>query len=167
MKIEYGFSSTPFGDIIVARTWDGICDLQFLSYNRMDVIHELGTRWGLYTETTQSDTMARTVSKVLFEGYQHELRLDVWGTDFQKKVWHALRDIPFGTTVTYSEVAEAIGQPKAVRSVATAIAQNPVALLIPCHRVVHKDGSIGNYHWGTARKQRLLDWEKHELQQRH
>ena len=167
MKIVYGFTETRFGDIIVARTWDGICDLQFLSYNRMDVIHELAARWGMYTETTLDNTMAETVGRVLFEGYQHELKLDVWGTDFQKKVWTELRKIPFGSTVSYSDVAAAIGEPAAVRSVATAIAQNPVAVIIPCHRVVHKDGSIGNYHWGPTLKQQLINWEKDELSRRH
>ena len=111
--------------------------------------------------------MAETVGRVLFEGSQHELKLDVWGTDFQKKVWTELRKIPFGSTVSYSDVAAAIGEPAAVRSVATAIAQNPVAVIIPCHRVVHKDGSVGNYHWGTFLKQQLINWEKDELARRH
>ncbi len=158
-KVEFGFSESPFGEIIVARTWKGVCDLQFLDHNRLETIHELATRWGQYTPTTQSDTMARTVERVVFEGYDHPVRLDLHGTDFQLKVWHEVMNIPFGQTATYQQVAERIGQPKAVRAVATAIAQNPVAMLVPCHRVIHSDGTTGEYHWGRELKKRLLDWE--------
>ena len=162
-KVEFGFAESPFGEIIVARTWDGICDLQFLDYNRLETIHELAERWGAYTPTTQSNTMAETVEKVVFEGYKHPIKLDVKGTDFQLKVWHELMKIPFGNTATYQEVAERIGEPKAVRAVATAIGQNPVAVIIPCHRVVRSDGSIGEYHWGRDLKKKLLDWEKEKV----
>lgn len=159
-KVEFGFTESPFGEIIVARTWDGVCDLQFLDYNRLETIHELAQRWGEYTPTTQSNTMAETVEQVIFEGLNHPVKLDVKGTDFQLKVWNELRNIPFGETATYQQVAERIGEPKAVRAVATAIGQNPVAMLIPCHRVIHSDGTIGEYHWGRDLKKKLLDWEK-------
>lgn len=159
-KIEFGFAESPFGSIIVARTWDGVCDLQFLEYNRLETIHELAKRWGRYTPTTQSNVMANTVERVIFEGLNHPVNLDVKGTEFQLKVWAELRKIPFGTTVSYQEVAERIGEPKAVRAVATAIAQNPVAMLIPCHRVIHSDGTIGEYHWGRDLKRQLIEWEK-------
>ena len=104
--------------------------------------------------------MANTVERVIFEGLNHPVNLDVKGTEFQLKVWAELRKIPFGTTVSYQEVAERIGEPKAVRAVATAIAQNPVAMLIPCHRVIHSDGTIGEYHWGRDLKRQLIEWEK-------
>lgn len=159
-KIEFGFAESPFGEIIVARTWDGICDLQFLDYNRLETIHELAQRWGEYTPTIQSDTMAETVEKVLFEGLSHPLDLDIKGTDFQIKVWKEVMKIPFGQTASYQEIAERIGEPKAVRAVATAIGQNPVAIIIPCHRVIHSDGTVGEYHWGRDLKKKLLEWEK-------
>lgn len=162
-KVEYGFAESPFGEIIVARTWDGVCDLQFLGYNRLEVIHELAQRWGMYTPTTQSDTMANTVERVAFEGYDYPIRFDIKGTDFQLKVWRELQKIPFGQTATYQQIAERIGEPKAVRAVATAIGQNPIAVLIPCHRVIHSDGTIGEYHWGKDLKKRLLEWEKSKL----
>lgn len=158
--IEYGFAESPFGTIIVARTWEGICDVQFLDYNRMETIRELGARWGVYTPTTQSDTMAQTVERVIFEGYHHPLRLDVKGSELQLDVWRALQQVPFGTTVSYQQIAEVIGRPKAVRAVATCIAQNPVAMLIPCYRVIHSDGTLGEYHWGCELKGRLIEWEK-------
>ena len=89
-KVEFGFAESPFGSIIVARTWDGVCDLQFLDYNRLETIHELAMRWGEYTPTTQSDTMAQTVEQVVFEGLDHPVPLDVKGTEFQLKVWNEL-----------------------------------------------------------------------------
>lgn len=162
-KIEFGFAESPFGEIIVARTWNGVCDLQFLDYNRLETIHELSRRWGMYTPTTQSNEMAETVEKVAFEGYEHPIKLDVKGTDFQIKVWREVMKIPFGETASYQQIAERIGQPKAVRAVATAIAQNPVAMLIPCHRVIHSDGTIGEYHWGRDLKKKLLEWERDTL----
>jgi O-6-methylguanine DNA methyltransferase len=89
-----------------------------------------------------------------------ELPLDVRGTAFQWEVWRHLRSIPAGTTRSYQEVAKAIGRPTAVRAVAQACASNHVALLIPCHRVVRNDGSLGGYRWGTERKQAILDVER-------
>lgn len=159
-KVEYGFAESPFGEIIVARTWEGVCDLQFLDFRRLETIHELAQRWGQYTPTTQSNDMAETVERVIFEGYDHPVKLDLHGTDFQKEVWQELRRIPFGTTVSYQQVAERLDRPKAVRAVASAIAQNPVAMLVPCHRVIHSDGTVGEYHWGSDLKRRLIAWEK-------
>ncbi|MGI6222424.1 MAG: methylated-DNA--[protein]-cysteine S-methyltransferase [Prevotella sp.] len=169
--IVYGFAESPFGSIIVARNSQGVCDLQFLGYDRHLVIHELGTRWGVYTPTSQNDDMAQQVERLIFESFSPTASTPLWeeiplcpkGTEFQLKVWEELRRIPFGTTVSYQEVANRLGRPTAVRSVATAIAANPIAVLIPCHRVVHKDGSLGNYHWGTQLKQQLIDWEKRHL----
>jgi len=88
------------------------------------------------------------------------LPLDVRATAFQKKVWDALREIPAGETRSYSEVARAIGDPKAVRAVATACASNPVALAVPCHRVVRSDGELAGYRWGIDRKKKLLQQEQ-------
>lgn len=162
--IEYGFSASPFGDIIVARSWKGVCDLQFLSHNRMETIHELAQRWGEYTPTTQSDKMANLVERVIFEGFDQELELDLQGTEFQKQIWHELQRIPFGQTATYQEIANRIGNPHGVRAVASAIAKNPIAMLIPCHRVVHSDGTTGEYHWGKDLKKSLIDWEAKALE---
>ena len=159
-EIIYGFAECKFGTIVVARNAKGICDLQFLGYNRMEVIHELATHWGVYTPTTQDDIMADTVKRVIFDGYDHPLDIDLHGTEFQLKVWKEVMKIPKGQTVSYQELAERIGEAKAVRAVATAVAQNPIAILVPCHRVIHKDGTLGEYHWGRELKKQLLDWEK-------
>lgn len=157
--IVYGFSDSPFGEIIVAATAKGICDLQFLEHSRMQAIHELGSRWGVYTSTTIDNEMAETVAGVIFEGLDKPLTIDLRGTEFQIGVWNQLREIPFGQTASYQDMAERLGSPGAVRAVASAIARNPVAMLIPCHRVIHSDGSVGEYHWGRELKKRLLEWE--------
>ena len=89
-----------------------------------------------------------------------DFTLDAQGTDFQKRVWKALRAVPSGMTISYSELARQIGAPEAVRSVASACGANPIALAVPCHRVVAKDGSLGGYRWGVDRKRALLEREK-------
>jgi O-6-methylguanine DNA methyltransferase len=157
--IVYGFSDSPFGEIIVAETEQGICDLQFLVHNKMQTIHELGQRWGVYTPTTLDNAMAETVSCVIFKGAAKRLTIDLRGTEFQIEVWKEVQKIPFAQTASYQDIANRIGKPKAVRAVASAIAQNPIAMLIPCHRVIHSDGTISEYHWGKELKQKLLEWE--------
>lgn len=159
-EIVYGFAECKFGTIVVASTSKGVCDLQFLGYNKMEVIHELASHWGVYTPTTQDDMMADTVKRVIFDGYKHDIKIDLHGTDFQRKVWKEVMNVQKGETISYQELAERIGEPKAVRAVASAVAQNPIAMLVPCHRIIHKDGTLGEYHWGRDLKKQLLDWEK-------
>ena len=89
----------------------------------------------------------------------NEIVLHLYGTDFQIKVWRALLEIPFGNTSTYSDIAKAINNPRALRAVGTAIGRNPVAILVPCHRVLRSDGGIGGYYWGIEKKKILLEWE--------
>jgi O-6-methylguanine DNA methyltransferase len=157
--IVYGFSDSPFGEIIVAGTTKGICDLQFLEHNKMQTIHELGQRWGVYTPTTTDNTMAETVARVIFEDLDKPLTIDLRGTEFQLAVWKEVWKIPFGQTASYQDIANRMGSPGAVRAVASAIARNPIAMLVPCHRVIHNDGTTGEYHWGNELKKRLLKWE--------
>jgi AraC family transcriptional regulator, regulatory protein of adaptative response / methylated-DNA-[protein]-cysteine methyltransferase len=88
------------------------------------------------------------------------LPLDIRGTVFQQQVWQALRKIPAGSTVTYTDIAKRIGHPESVRAVANAVGANPVAVAIPCHRVIHKDGTISGYRWGVDRKRKLIDRER-------
>ena len=159
-EIVYGFAESKFGTIVVARTASGICDLQFLGYNKMEVIHELASHWGVYTPTTQDDMMADTVKRIIFDGYDHEIYIDLHGTEFQLKVWKEVMKVQKGETISYQELAERIGEPKAVRAVATAVAQNSIAMLVPCHRIIHKDGTLGEYHWGRELKKEILDWEE-------
>ena len=89
-----------------------------------------------------------------------DIALSVDGTDFQHKVWRTLMSVPFGKTTTYGDLAKKIKQPQAQRAVGTAVGANPIALLIPCHRVIQASGATGKYHWGSTRKQKILDWEQ-------
>jgi AraC family transcriptional regulator of adaptative response/methylated-DNA-[protein]-cysteine methyltransferase len=104
-------------------------------------------------------TVAEVVGLVEAPGQRLDLPLDIRGTAFQQKVWAALRAIPAGKTATYQEIARAIGQPKAVRAVAQACGANPLAVAIPCHRVVRTDGDLSGYRWGVERKRKLIDRE--------
>ena len=105
------------------------------------------------------DTLGKVVALVEAPGSVLELPLDIRGTAFQHRVWCALKDIPAGSTVTYSDIARRIGMPDAVRAVAGACAANPLAVAVPCHRVVRKDGSLSGYRWGLDRKRALLQRE--------
>ena len=156
---EYGFAESPFGELIVARTAAGICYLQFVTTTPHEAFDEFRRRRGSDVRATQNDEMARKVVKIIFEEHRNDIALDLRGTAFQLKVWAALRHVPFGQTVSYRQMACAIGQPAAVRAVASAIARNPVAVLVPCHRVIHSNGSTGQYHWGADLKKRLIRWE--------
>ncbi len=158
--IEYGFDESPLGPIVVARSYDGICDVQFLDYNRGQTIHELGARWGVYTPTTQNDTMAHTVERVLFEGYDHHLKLDFRGNDLQKRVWREVMKVPKGETISYEQLAERVGEQHHLQDVKDAVMGNPMAMIIPCHRIINADGTIGTFHWGPELKRKLLDREK-------
>ena len=113
-------------------------------------------------ETTKDHSVMiqKALSKIENPARAIALPLDIDGTDFQKMVWIALQDIRAGTTITYGTFAKAIGRPAATRAVASACASNPLAVIIPCHRVVRKDGGLSGYRWGIERKQTLLAWER-------
>lgn len=157
--MEYGFSETPFGKIIVLKTAKGVRELQFADDGDGQTLQEMMARAGREVTFRQDDDMAHGVWTAFAEGREDQIRLDMQGTPFRQRVWAALRQVPSGAIVSYSELARMTAMPQAVRSVASAVASNPIALLIPCHRVVHIDGSTGEYHWGRHRKQQLIGWE--------
>ena len=158
--IEYGFCDTPFGEIVAVKTPRGIRGVQFAHERRMRTLHEMTAGMGTDVTFWQNDDMAGEVWNAFAEGQEQRLALDVSGTPFQMQVWETLRQVHTGTTVSYSELARIMGMPRAVRAVASAVARNPVALIIPCHRVIHQDGTTGEYHWGSHRKQALIEWER-------
>lgn len=165
--ITFGFAESPLGTILVARNSQGVCDLQFLGFDRHRVIHELGARWGVYTPTSQSDGMARQVERLIFASPAPFASSPLWeeiplcpkGTEFQQQVWRELRRIPYATTVSYQQVADRLGLPTEVDAVTAAIDGNPIAILIPSHRVTRGDGTPGGYHWGAHLQRQLIDWE--------
>lgn len=165
--IEYGFTQTPFGEIVVVRTPRGIRALQFAGERRMQTLHEMTGGMGIDVTYRQDDDMAHAVWQAFADGRQLTVALDAVGTPFRQRVWEALRQVPFGATVSYSDLARRVDMSRAVRAVASAVARNPIALLIPCHRVVHRDGTTGEYHWGRQRKQELIDWERRTCGESH
>ncbi|WP_281612667.1 methylated-DNA--[protein]-cysteine S-methyltransferase [Flammeovirga sp. SubArs3] len=158
--INYSFAETPFGEIIVAATNKGICHMAF-SENNVLAFEELQ---GIFPNATFNQKVDKFQQDALFIFRNDwtnlsEIKLHLKGTKFQLKVWEALLSIPYGNLSTYGEIAEAIQHPKASRAVGTAIGNNPIAYLIPCHRVIQKSGNIGGYHWNPTRKKAMIGWE--------
>lgn len=163
LSIHYGFHPTPFGKCLLAVTSRGICGLSFVpERKRAQVLQELRERWAganlLEAPGTTQPFVDRLFSRTTGSQRRH-LRLFLKGTNFQIKVWEALMKIPKGSAVSYEDLARAIGKPTAARAVGSAVGKNPIAYIIPCHRVIRQVGIIGNYHWGTERKKALLAWE--------
>jgi len=162
MKITYAIVNCPFGRLLVAGTQKGVCAVRLGDTDEIlktDLLSEFPA-----AEVTRDDrglgTWVAQISNHLEGKRPHlDLPLDVQATAFQWTVWEKLREIPYGSTRSYSEVARAIGRPSATRAVARACATNPVALVIPCHRVVREDKSLGGYRWGIERKKALLKQE--------
>jgi AraC family transcriptional regulator of adaptative response/methylated-DNA-[protein]-cysteine methyltransferase len=163
MNIRYIITKTPFGLILVATTERGICRVATAG-TREALRKELAKEFPKATLEPADAELKPWVSRILdhIEGVNGELSLplDVRATAFQRRVWEALRKIPYGETRSYSEIARSIGAPKAVRAVGGACGQNPVALVIPCHRVIREDGSLGGFGWGLDVKRRLLESER-------
>ncbi len=163
LKIEYGLHPTPFGECLLATTDRGICHLGFLAGNdHSTALYQLQQNWpGAKLIENQANT-GSIVNNIFIPAHTSESRpfhLLLKGTNFQVNVWQALLTIPSGNIVSYQDMADYIGHPKAFRAVAGAIALNPVAYLIPCHRVIAKSGQIRGYRWGSARKRAILGWE--------
>lgn len=159
LLIEYGFAETPFGKCLVASTARGICAFQFIDGNEDEMIVQLHKDW-IYARCFQNNDMAENVVKIIFNrDAENLLHVCLQGTPFQIKVWKALVTIPSGSLITYSDVAQLIQAKSATRAVATAIANNPVGLIIPCHRVIRREGMTGQYHWKPERKASIIGWE--------
>jgi AraC family transcriptional regulator of adaptative response/methylated-DNA-[protein]-cysteine methyltransferase len=165
LRISAGFHESPFGEALVATTERGVCSLTFHDGNRRAALRDLGARWPNATVDERPRVTAPVAARIFaaLEVRDPEglvpLGLLVRGTNFQVKVWRALLQIPVGSVATYEDIATAIGSPNAVRAVGTAIGRNPVAFLIPCHRVIRTSGALGGYRWGSSRKRAMLAWE--------
>jgi AraC family transcriptional regulator of adaptative response/methylated-DNA-[protein]-cysteine methyltransferase len=161
--ISYAIGNSPFGDFFIAATKVGICQLDFLNPDAItDSVSTLSRAWPLANITHGSPQFLTSV-EAFFQGQYcdtKQLSLHMTGTDFQIKVWQALLKIPASNTTTYTDIAQSINHPKAVRAVGTAVGSNPVAFFVPCHRVIRSDGTLGGYRWGASRKQAILNWEK-------
>jgi AraC family transcriptional regulator, regulatory protein of adaptative response / methylated-DNA-[protein]-cysteine methyltransferase len=161
-ELAYAIGRCSLGSLLVARTDRGICAI-LLGDEPDSLIRELSERFPL-ARLVRSDAafeqlVAQVVELTEAPARPLDLLLDVRGTTFQQRLWQALRDIPAGSTASYSEIASRIGAPRSVRAVARACAANPLAVAIPCHRVVRNDGGLSGYRWGTERKRTLLERE--------
>src|SRR6202035_1149981 len=163
MKLEYTIAKSPMGKVLVAATEKGVSAV-YLGEAEGELIGELREEYPQAEIARAKESYQRWVSEIVrqIEGKPSSLELpvDVQGTAFQRRVWQELQRIPRGTTRTYTQVAQAVGQPKAVRAVARACATNPVSIVVPCHRVIRGDGNLAGYRWGLSRKEQLLSAER-------
>lgn len=179
LVIATGVHDSPFGECVIAVTDRGVCGLAFVvDGDRMTALAEVQSRWPGATFVTDRRATRRAADQI-FAAWGHSpwrpdraagadasvtpLSVLVRGTNFQVRVWEALLRIPPGTVATYEDIAAAVGSRGATRAVGSAIARNPVAYLIPCHRVIRKTGAFGDYHWGAARKVAMLMHERGDI----
>lgn len=160
MTIRYGIHPTPFGECLIGATERGICNLSFVEADGPAVaLADFRQRWSRATLHEEPQHTASYVSQIFESHSPTGLRLHLRGTNFQLKVWEALLQIPPGYVTHYQDVAIQLGLPTASRAVGTAVGNNPIAVLIPCHRVIRRDGGLGGYRYGLTRKKALLGWE--------
>ena len=162
LVIDHGVHDTPFGQAFVALTPRGVCNFSFLDGKAPEApLATLAQHWPAAT-LQEAPSRTQGVITTMFDGSKapdRPISLHVSGTNFQISVWRALLQIPPAKVVSYAQVASAVGNPKAVRAVGLAVGANPVALMIPCHRVIQQNGKLGGYHWGETRKQAIHAWE--------
>lgn len=160
LTINYSFASSPFGKLIVASTSKGVCQM-FFADDEQKAVHDLTTKSPNATYHSVIDKFQQDALFIFQQDWSklNTIKLHLSGTAFQLKVWESLLTIPTGTLTTYGKLAKNIGKPKASRAVGTAIGNNPVSFLIPCHRVIQASGHLGNYRWGTDRKSAMIGWE--------
>lgn len=167
MEIFYTTTDTPFGLILVAATERGVSAV-YLGEDERKLEAALKKEYPQATLQRDDAALKNWVAPILNHLRGREVRMDlptdVQATAFQRRVWDELRKIPYGTTRTYTEVAKLIGKPEAVRAVARACATNPVSIVVPCHRVVRRDGKLAGYRWGLGRKEALIKQEKARAQ---
>lgn len=164
LAINYCFAESPFGQLIVASTAKGVCYIAF----EEDKLQALATLQQRYPHATYQQMVDKFQQDALFIfrndwSQLDKIKLHLHGTAFQLKVWESLLKIPAGRLSTYGHIAGEIGKPKASRAVGTAIGANPIAFLIPCHRVIQGSGHLGGYRWGTLRKAAIIGWEAAQM----
>lgn len=161
LRINYSFAETPFGQVMVASTDKGICHLAFVDEGEEEALGSLKQLFPNAAYTQCPDRKQEDALSVFNRDWSKpdKIKLHLKGTSFQLKVWETLLKIPAGGLTTYADLATKSGHEGACRAVGTAIGRNPVAFLIPCHRVIKATGDIGNYHWGEVRKEAIIGWE--------
>ncbi|WDO13692.1 methylated-DNA--[protein]-cysteine S-methyltransferase [Flavobacterium sp. WW92] len=164
LSINYSYAESPFGNIIVASTPKGICYMAFAE-NEETATADLKAHFPNADFKQKLDLIQQNALYIFTHDWDklNQIKLHLKGTDFQLKVWETLLKIPMGNLSTYGQIAGEIQNPKASRAVGTAIGSNPVAFLIPCHRVIQSSGHFGGYMWGTTRKTAIIGWEAAQM----
>ncbi|WP_343663926.1 methylated-DNA--[protein]-cysteine S-methyltransferase [Chryseobacterium mucoviscidosis] len=164
LNINYSFSESPFGKVIAASTEKGICYMAFET-DHHKALGDLQAKFPNASFFEKKDDFQNNALSIFSKDWTelNTIKLHLKGTDFQLKVWESLLTIPMGKLSTYGNLADKIGNPNASRAVGTAIGSNPVAFLIPCHRVIQSTGKIGGYMWGSERKQLIIGWESSKM----
>ncbi|MGO4710193.1 bifunctional helix-turn-helix domain-containing protein/methylated-DNA--[protein]-cysteine S-methyltransferase [Chryseobacterium sp. 2TAF14] len=164
LNINYNFSESPFGKIITASTEKGVCYMAF-EEDQENALRDLQNKFPNASFFEKQDDFQQNALSIFNKDWSklNNIKLHLKGTDFQLKVWESLLKIPLGKLSTYGNLAHEIGRPRASRAVGTAIGSNPVAFLIPCHRVIQSSGKIGGYMWGSDRKQLIIGWESAKI----
>jgi AraC family transcriptional regulator of adaptative response/methylated-DNA-[protein]-cysteine methyltransferase len=160
LEIAYGFGDTPFGSALVAFTARGICFLGFCDKNgREDCLQQLSSQWLLANFVERKVEAKAQLNSIFADSHDKPLKVWLHGSPFQLKVWEALLKIPSNASLSYGSIASLLGKPKASRAVGGAVGKNPVAWLIPCHRVITRLGTLGGYRWGPVAKQAMIGFE--------
>jgi AraC family transcriptional regulator of adaptative response/methylated-DNA-[protein]-cysteine methyltransferase len=161
LHINYSFAQTPFGTILVAATPKGVCYMAFADDGDNEALMKLQSRFPMATYHQLLDELQQNALFIFTQDWNQlsQIKLHLKGTAFQLKVWETLLKVPTGGLTTYARLAGGLNYPNACRAVGTAVGDNPVAFLIPCHRVIRSTGEIGQYHWGSGRKNAMIGWE--------
>lgn len=168
LTINYSFARTPFGKVLVGSTEKGICHMTFADEGEAEALLRMKSTLPNATYRMSTDRNQRNALRFFTRDWSKpdQIKLHLRGTEFQLKVWNALLQIPSGGLTTYSDLARKAGHERAQRAVGTALGNNPVVLLIPCHRVIRSSGIIGNYRYGASRKNAIIGWEAAERETR-
>jgi AraC family transcriptional regulator of adaptative response/methylated-DNA-[protein]-cysteine methyltransferase len=162
LEINYSFAESPFGNILVASTSKGICYMAFVDQPaEAPALADLRAHFPNARLRQMTDLIQQNALNIFTKDWSQlqQIRLHLKGTEFQLKVWETLLKIPMGGLSTYKSIAGQLGNANASRAVGSAVGDNPVAFIIPCHRVIQSEGSFGQYHWGTTRKTAMIGWE--------
>ncbi|MBN8577786.1 MAG: methylated-DNA--[protein]-cysteine S-methyltransferase [Cytophagales bacterium] len=180
ITIQYGFTATPFGETLIGVSERGVCWLSFIPTHgdALESLNEMKLHWNSSLFRENRELIEAYAARIFALPFAHEgevskergrgdakLHLFVKGTNFQIKVWEALLRLPKGNVTTYQAIAEKIGSPKALQAVGSAVGANHIAYLIPCHRVIRKDGILGEYRWERVRKKSIIGWEMARTEQ--
>jgi len=163
IEVRWAFHPSPFGHALVMATERGLAGLAFADDGQEEaVLADMTRRWPkarFVQDVAATEPYVRRIFEPAAWRQEQALRVVLIGSDFEVRVWQALLKVPFGQTTSYSAIAEALEQPKAVRAVGGAVGRNPLSFVVPCHRVLGKGGSLTGYHWGLTRKRAILGWE--------